>query len=155
MLLLRLIDNYMNQFLQFLTNHWQLFACLVVILGIILVFELKMQAGNAASISPQTAVDWINHQDAVIIDIRDREAFRKGHIVNSQSIEPANVVMALTTEKNTEKNKSKPILVVCTQGISSQKTAALLKKEGFEKVAVLKGGINSWTAADLPLEKSK
>ncbi len=144
----------MEQFLQFATAHWQLFLALLVILGAILVFELKTQADSVA-ISPQTAIDWINRQEAVVVDIRSQEAFAKGHIIHSQSILTNDVVAALTQGKNANKYKNKPILVVCARGIQAEKTAALLKKEGLEKVAILKGGIEGWIAADLPLEKNK
>lgn len=145
----------MEQLLQFFIAHWQLSAALVIILAAISVFEWKIKANGALSITPQMAIEWINRQDAVVVDIRDKESFRKGHIIHSQSIEPNNVVSALTQGKDAKKYKDKPILVVCAKGISAEKTATLLKKEGVAKVAILKGGISSWMAADLPLEKNK
>ena len=112
-----------------------------------------MKTNSAAAINPQKAIEWINRQSAHVIDIRDREAFRKGHIINSESIEPANVVTVVTQGKQAEKYKNHPILIVCAAGVSSQKIATELKKEGVENVAILKGGIQAWTSADLPLEK--
>lgn len=148
------MDNFVQQFtekgLPFIQGHWELFAGLLVILIVIFIFEKKTKANNAESIDPQTAVEWINRQNAIVIDIRDREAFRKGHIINSESIEPANVVSAIT---QAEKYRNNPVLIVCAQGLSAMKTAAQLKKEGWDKVAVLKGGIQAWVSADLPLEK--
>lgn len=145
----------MNVFWQFAMSHWQLFGCLVLILVMILVFEIKMKGENAPSLTTQEAIEWINRKDAFVVDIRPQEAFRKGHILNSQSVEPNAVVKMLTEGKGAAKYKGKPILVICTQGIQAQKTAALLKKAGMADVAILKGGINSWISADLPLEKSK
>lgn len=144
-----IVKNFMEKGWPFMVSHWELFAALVVVLAAILFFERKTKAESASVLDPQSAVGWINHENAVVIDIRDRDAFRKGHIINSESIEPANVLTAIKAEKY----KDKPILVVCNQGVSSAKTAALLKKEGIEKVATLKGGIQAWKSADLPLEK--
>jgi rhodanese-related sulfurtransferase len=144
-----ILNNFMEKGWPFIVNHWELFAALVVVLAVILVFERKAKAEGPSVLDPQSAVGWINHEQAIVIDIRDRDAFRKGHIINSESIQPANVVTAVKGEKY----KDKPILIVCAQGISSAKTAALLKKEGIEKVATLKGGIQAWKSADLPLEK--
>lgn len=145
----------MEQFIQFAMHHWQLVLALVVILVLIAGFEIKTRAGNAPSINVQEAVRWINHQDAVIIDIRPQEAFNKGHIVHAQSMAPDNVVTALTQGKHAEKYQDKPIIVVCAQGLQAQKIAGLLKKANMAQVAILKGGISSWTAADLPLKKTK
>ncbi len=147
------MNNLMTNGWPFIVSHWELFIALFVVLGIILVFERKAKAGSAVALNPQQAVDWMNRQQAIVIDIRDREAFRKGHIINSESMEPANVVSVVTEGKQAEKYKDKPILIVCAQGVSAAKTAALLKKAGIEKVAILKGGIQAWTAADLPLDK--
>lgn len=145
-----IIQNFKEKGLPFIIVHWELFLALLIVLGIILVFERKAKINSASTLDPQRAIEWINHQHAVIIDIRDREAFRKGHIINSESIEPTNVVSVITQGKQYE---NKPILIVCAQGVSSAKIASQLKKEGVEKVAILKGGIQSWTSADLPLEK--
>ncbi len=143
-----LFNNFdLATFWPFVMSHSALFAGLVVVLGVILVFEIKAKAGNAKVIDTQMAIEWINRHEAVVIDIRDKEAFRKGHIINAQSVEPAHVLEKLEFYKN------KPLIVVCAQGISAQKTAALLKKEGLEQVAILKGGIQAWVDADLPLEK--
>jgi rhodanese-related sulfurtransferase len=38
-------------------------------------------------------------------------------------------------------------------GVSAKKTAAQLLKVGFEKVTVLKGGMNAWQSASLPVSK--
>ena len=149
------MDILLHQGVPFFIHHWPLFVSLVLLLIVILVFELQAKAKGPAIIDPSTAVEWMNHQSAIVIDIRDKEAFRKGHIIHSQSIEPAHVVSTVTDEKQAEKYRDKPILLVCAQGVSAQKTAVLLQKEGIEKVAVLKGGIQAWTAADLPLEKNK
>lgn len=137
----------MEQFLQFAQAHWQLFAALFVIAIAITVFELQSQA-NSLAITPQVAVNWINHEQAIVVDIRNQESFAKGHIIGSKSIPSENIATAL-------KHKNKPVLIVCTRGSESEKSALVLKKAGVEKVAILKGGIESWVAAELPLEKNK
>ena len=52
-----------------------------------------------------------------------------------------------------EKSKDKPIIVVCAMGVSAKKTASQLLKAGLEKVTVLKGGMNAWQSASLPVAK--
>lgn len=138
----------MEQFLPFITSHWQLFAALAVILVLILVFETKMKSDNPA-ISPQEMVEWINRQNAVVLDIRPQEAFNKGHIVDAVSVEAQHAASILKQEKHVDK----PIVVVCAKGIQAAKIAQELRKEGAVKVAFLKGGIDAWISADFPLVK--
>jgi len=46
-------------------------------------------------------------------------------------------------------DKSRPVYVYCTDGTRSAKAADLMMKEGFTKVYVLQGGLNSYKAAKL------
>ena len=47
----------------------------------------------------------------------------------------------------------KPILLVCDNGLASQKAAAALKAAGRPDVYSLKGGIDAWVQAGIPLVK--
>jgi rhodanese-related sulfurtransferase len=38
-------------------------------------------------------------------------------------------------------------------GMTSKRTASQMLKAGFEKVVTLKGGINAWQGANLPITK--
>ena len=49
-----------------------------------------------------------------------------------------------------EKYKTKPIIVVCTTGMTAQGTAAAMSKAGFERVYLLAGGMGAWQSASLP-----
>ena len=68
---------------QFITNHWQLWLALVIILLLIFINELLTQKKRAKELSPADAVDMINHENAVVIDLRDAELYRAGHIINA------------------------------------------------------------------------
>jgi rhodanese-related sulfurtransferase len=52
-----------------------------------------------------------------------------------------------------EKHKAKPVIVVCDNGNRSGRAATLLRKQGFEQVFAMSGGIGAWRQAGLPLEK--
>jgi rhodanese-related sulfurtransferase len=52
-----------------------------------------------------------------------------------------------------EKFKDKPIIVCCASGMRSNKACAELKKQGFEKLFNLNGGIDAWVGAGYPVKK--
>jgi len=143
-----------EKLVPFIMNHQLLWISLTLIVIAIIIFEIRAKSHAPESISPETAVQRINHQNAVVFDIRNQEAFRKGHIINAESVSADNITKLLTGSSS-EKYKDKPVIIVCEQGIQAQKAAALLKKEGIEQVSIIKGGINAWLSANLPLEKSK
>jgi rhodanese-related sulfurtransferase len=138
-----------SQLLEFVGNHWYLFLALVVILGL-LIHNLTL--GDRGSIDPLGATEMINHRDAAVIDVRPAADFAKGHIINAVNI-------PLNGFKNQSavlaKYKGKPIIINCRSGSQSATACNQLRKEGFEDVYNLKGGILSWQAANLPLTRKK
>lgn len=138
----------MQQLGQFITNHWQLCAALIVILILLFITELQNQKKRAKELSPQAAVALINHEDAIVIDLRDQESFRKGHIIDALHISADDL-------PTMDKYKTKPIILVCARGLQSTPLAAKLREQGFEKPMVLAGGIAAWQTAELPVVKGK
>jgi rhodanese-related sulfurtransferase len=140
----------MSQFMQFVANHWVLWLALVVVLIAVFIYEVKAQQQQGAGVSPQGAVGLINHESAIVIDVRNQDAFRQGHIIDSIS-SSAN----LLEDKKMNKYKSKSVILVCANGTHSGQLAPKLKGDGFTHVTVLRGGINAWKEAQLPLVKGK
>lgn len=140
----------MGQLEQFILNHWTLCLALVVILIFIFINELLMQKNRAKSVSPAAAIELINHENAVVMDMRDPETFRAGHIIDA-ICSPADDF----NEKRMEKYKTKPVILVCARGIQAAALATKLRTQGFTQPMVLAGGIAAWQAAGLPLVKGK
>ena len=139
----------MNQFMQFVIGHWMLFVALIAILALILFEETKKSAYGVAQVSPQQATHLINHDNAVVVDIRDASSFQNGHLIDA-----INIADIETNIKKFNKYKSRPIILVCKVGPDSGKAGAILKKQGFDKVYSLAGGIAAWQKTDLPLVKT-
>jgi rhodanese-related sulfurtransferase len=98
-------------------------------------------------ISPQTLINLSNQDKTLIVDIRDSESFNAGHITASINI-PLN---DLTRRSNEIEKNDKIVVMVCEMGGASPNAGENLKKEGFENVCILKGGINQWKMDNLPL----
>ncbi len=140
----------MGQLTQFITNHWGLWLALVIVLAFIFINELITQKKRAKELSPAAAIDLINHNHAVIIDLRDPDAFRAGHIIDS--------IRASADEFDQQrmaKYKNKHLILVCARGLQSATLATKLRAQGFTEPMALAGGITAWQAAELPLVKTK
>lgn len=122
-------------------------ALVVLIIGI----SIKIKLSPIKQLSPQELTFSVNREDAIVIDIRTPKEFNKGHIIDSVNVGlekiNANELSAL------EKYQERPIIIVCASGLTSGKAASTLLKAGFNSVSLLKGGLTSWTAANLPLKK--
>jgi len=141
----------MDTYLEFAANHVILVTALTLSFFVLIFSELRRKAGAITNIEPQAAVSLIN-ADAVVIDLRNAEAFSRGHIVNARNI-PFDELEA--NREKLGKMKSKAILAVCDAGVNSGRAVDTLRKSGMESVYGLKGGITAWTAANLPLVTGK
>lgn len=135
---------------QFIINHWELWALLVVVLLFIFINEALAQKKRAKELSPQAAVALLNQDGTIVIDLRDKESYRKGHIINALSASTQDF-----EQHRMDKYKSKSLLLVCARGLQSATIATKLRAQGFSSPAVLAGGIAAWQQADLPLVKGK
>ncbi len=140
----------LEQLNEFIINQWMLFAALIVILALL----IKSFAGikGVVEINPAKAIQLINHEDAMVLDVRTEDEFKEGHVLNAKHI-PAGLLESRI--KEIEKLKSKPIIVNCRTGKQSASACAVLRKQGFTVIYKLVGGVLAWKNANLPLSKSE
>jgi rhodanese-related sulfurtransferase len=139
----------LSQLVEFVGNHWYLFVAAAVILGLLI---RDLLVGDKGSIDPLGATELINRKEAGVIDVRPSADFAKGHIIEAVNV-PSNGFknqMAMLS-----KYKGKPIVVNCRSGGQSMAACRILRKEGFEEVYNLKGGLLAWQEAGLPLTRKK
>jgi rhodanese-related sulfurtransferase len=138
-----------QQLIEFTMNHWLLVLAFLLVSGLLIYTLLQ---GGKGSIDPLAATELINHQNAVVVDVRPAADFHKGHIINAVNI-PSN---GFKNQINTlSKHKAQPIIVNCRSGGQSQTACQQLMKEGFEQVYNLRGGILAWQSANLPITRKK
>ncbi|MEE2982606.1 MAG: rhodanese-like domain-containing protein [Pseudomonadota bacterium] len=134
----------MDQLSDFVVNHLMLVTAFFVVLGL-LISNLTSSAGGVA---PQAAVQLINRENAVTIDIRAKSDFESGHIIDAVNIPILDLSQA---EEKLKKHKDKPLLVYCGAGSLSRKAVRELKQMGFEQTHALKGGLSAWQGENLPV----
>jgi len=105
---------------------------------------------RAREIGVSEAVLLINRKDAVIVDVREPNEFKAGHIPNARNVPAGELASRM---KDLEKLKAKPVLLVCQSGARSAQTCSALKKAGYAQVVALAGGMAAWQQAGMPVEK--
>ena len=101
-------------------------------------------------VDPAGAVQLINHDNALILDVREDNEFVSGHIPNAKHIPLGQLSNGLLT---LEKFKDQTIVVNCRSGSRSSSACGILRKQGFTKVYNLAGGILAWQQAQMPTVK--
>jgi rhodanese-related sulfurtransferase len=141
----------MDQAIEFVTNHYYLAGAFVALLAALVYTTLASQLSSLKELSTHEATLLMNKQDAIILDTRPAAEFKKGHILGAMQIKTE--LLNKGDFSALEKNKDKPIIVVCAMGMTAKRTASQMLKAGFEQVTVLKGGMNAWQGANLPVSK--
>lgn len=143
----------MHQYIEFLTSNPVLSLAWIGIVIALVSMMVKEKNAKYKTISINEATTLVNNEDGIFLDIRNRDEFRKGHIVGSVHILPSQIQRQNTPEL--EKHKAAPIIVICKTGQTAQESANQLSKDGFTNVNVLKDGLIAWNEANLPLVASK
>jgi rhodanese-related sulfurtransferase len=141
----------LHQLSEFAVNHLLLVAAFVVILAMLAGVELRHHFGKTRDVTPAEATRLINHENAVLVDMRNDKDYREGHVVNAVHV---------TADKNDaagklEKYRDRPLIVCCRSGNQSHRLSAELSRKGFSSVYNLKGGLHAWQQAGLPLSKAR
>ena len=143
----------MQQYIEFFSNHPILSAVWVVLFIMLIASWLKSMFSPVKQITPTELTLQVNRHNAQVVDIRAEVDFSKGHITAARNLSLADIEKQQLA--GLEKHKAEPIILVCQAGMTAQKAAASLIKQGFTKVSVLQGGMGAWTGASLPVVKSK
>lgn len=135
--------------MQFIQNNIAIIL-LVLTSGLMLLWPIiGRRMSGVREVGTLEATQLINHQNAVVLDVREDSEFYSGHIPHSVHVP----LGQLAKHAELEKYKSRPVIAICRSGMRSGRACGVLRKNGFEQVYNLAGGITAWERANMPMEK--
>ncbi|MCB1827907.1 MAG: rhodanese-like domain-containing protein [Coxiellaceae bacterium] len=143
--------TFTEKLIQFATHHWILVGGFLLLLILLFVEEARSK-GLGSQISVHKAIELINREEAVIVDIRPTNAFLDGHIAKARNIPMDQLEQNIS---KLEAFKKKPVIVVCFRGRTALTATVMLRKAGFENAITLSGGMQAWRDASMPVKKGK
>ncbi|HCS06244.1 thiosulfate sulfurtransferase GlpE [Pseudomonas lundensis] len=90
---------------------------------------------------PPEQAQALRDQGAVVVDIRDPQAYAAGHIKDATHLDNHSLHDFIA-----KADLDAPLIVACYHGNSSQSAAAYLAGQGFSEVYSLDGGFELWRA---------
>lgn len=137
--------------MEFFTEN-AVYIALAVTSGLMLLWPVLTGGGasGAQNISPNEAALLMNRAKTLIIDVREADAFAKGHIQGAKHVPLAELPDRL---KEFEKQKNKPVIVHCQRGMRSKPACRILAAHEFTQLHQLDGGLDKWIEAKMPLVK--
>lgn len=142
-----------QEIMQFVSQHPILSSAWIVLLVVVIAMTFRNSLSKVKEITRGEAIRLINKESAVVVDVRNREDYRKGHIASSVNVSAIDIKN--TNIGSLEKHKKQPVIIVCASSMASRTPAENLVKAGFERVFILKDGITGWSGENLPLSRGK
>jgi thiosulfate sulfurtransferase len=90
-------------------------------------------------INTDQARTFLESGKAVFVDVRDPASYEAAHVPGALQLNDSNVEKFVT-----QTDKSKPVVVYCYHGHTSQGAAAYLQEQGFKEVYSVIGGFELW-----------
>ncbi len=134
--------------MKFIIDNWMLMT-VALTSGALLLWPVIQSSGGG--LTAEGAVQLINREKAVVVDVCETEEFAAGHLGGAKNIPLNSLEEKLGAAV---KNKGLPLILVCQTGARSARAVAIAKKLGYENSQSMAGGLKSWRAANLPLEKA-
>ena len=138
----------MAQVFTFIGNHPYLCGAFLLLLALFIRNEMRR---GGRSVSAQQLVELVNKDNALVLDVRDKREYASGHIVHAVNIPFSSLNSRLDEIKQ---HKERAIVIACKMGQHSGTAGALLRKNGFQNVVRLTGGLAEWRNQSLPVVKS-
>jgi rhodanese-related sulfurtransferase len=137
------------EIIDFLFAEDQLFTTITLLILIALLIGniVADKLKKYEDIDTNTATELMDNDDLIILDVREKKERKAGYINGDLHIPLADV-----KNKLEQLDKNKPILVYCRSGSRSGHIAGLLTRNEYTKIYNLKGGIQAWKRAKLPIK---
>jgi rhodanese-related sulfurtransferase len=134
---------------KFIIDNWMLMS--VALASAALLFWPVLKGATGGALTAEGAVQLINREKAVVIDVCEANEYAAGHVGGSKNIPLSQLEQKLP---GMVKNKALPVILVCQSGARSSRAVGIAKKLGYEQAQSLGGGLGAWTKANLPVEKA-
>ena len=135
--------------MKFVIDNWMIFT-VAISSGAMLLWPM-VQGAASGTLSAAGAVQLINREKAVVIDVCEAEEFAAGHVTGAKNVPVSQLEERLPT---VVKNKALPVVLVCASGARANRAVAIAKKLGYDNAQAMAGGLKAWREASLPVEKA-
>ena len=133
----------------FIYNNIVLFSAFIILGLLIINHEIKSHFSPTKNINCDDLISVMNNSKALLIDMRNAEEFKAGHIVGAKNYsldDLANLDVSLADDA---------IITYANDEKAAIQAADLILKQGAKEVFYLEGGLSSWIDNNMPLSGGK
>ena len=133
----------------FIYNNIVLFSAFIILGLLIINHEIKSHFSPTKNINCDDLINVMNNSKALLIDMRNAEEFKAGHIVGAKNYsldDLANLDVSVADDA---------IITYANDEKAAIQAADLIVKQGAKEVFYLEGGLSSWIDNNMPLSGDK
>ena len=133
----------------FIYNNIVLFSAFIILGLLIINHEIKSHFSPTKNINCDDLINAMNNSKALLIDMRNAEEFKAGHIVGAKNYsldDLANLDVSVVDDA---------IITYANDEKAAIQAADLILKQGAKEVFYLEGGFSSWIDNNMPLSGGK
>lgn len=133
----------------FIYNNIVLFSAFIILGLLIIHHEIKSHFSPTKNINCDDLINAMNNSKALLIDMRNAEEFKAGHIVGAKNYsldDLANLDVSVADDA---------IITYANDEKAAIQAADLILKQGAKEVFYLEGGLSSWIDNNMPLSGGK
>ena len=168
--------------MKFVIDNWYLIL-VALASGAMLLWPL-LKSASGGSLTPVRAVQLINREKAVVIDVCETEEFAAGHVGGAKNVPLGNAGAGLGAKAAEHPRRegiapglgrrgdlpidrvhgaAEPLVAVIAavahlhvvhDGARANRAVAMAKKLGYDNAQSMAGGLKAWREASLPVEKA-
>lgn len=133
----------------FIYNNIVLFSAFIILGLLIINHEIKSHFSPTKNINCDDLINVMNNSKALLIDMRNAEEFKAGHIVGAKNY-------SLDDLANLDVSVADDVIITYANDEKAAIQAAdLILKQGAKEVFYLEGGLSSWIDNNMPLSGGK
>lgn len=114
-------------------------------------YEINQFKVSRLHLSTKDAISLVNYSEGLFLDVRKSSCYKKGRIVGSINRDSAETK---NSARQLSRHKDSIIIIYCSTGSQSYSVYKKLKRDGFSKLYILKGGFDQWLRDKLPISTS-
>ena len=133
----------------FIYNNIVLFSAFIILGLLIINHEIKSHFSPTKNINCDDLINAMNNSKNLLIDMRNAEEFKAGHIVGAKNYsldDLANLDVSVADDA---------IITYANDEKAAIQAADLIVKQGAKEVFYLEGGLSSWVDNNMPLSGEK
>jgi rhodanese-related sulfurtransferase len=134
----------------FFTDYTNLVLIAALVVSGAMLLLPTLTGRGRGGLSAAEATQLINRRNAVVVDLRPAADYANGHLPSARHLELAELQAKIG---QIAKNKANPVLLVCQNGLQSNKASRIVRDAGYTDVHVLQGGLTAWQQAGMPVVK--